>query len=113
MRSGGDDRSQNRCRSRRRKRSGFKVDFNNPLEVILQVPNHGGVGGARSNKQSDNNCNSGSKSTCCGGRKGAMVATLGRGSASKLISAVKRRILGKTMTSGGSSHQAGWMGALT
>ena len=81
-----------------------------PLEVIFPVSKHGGVGGARSNKRSDNRCISGSKSMCRGGRRGATVATLGRSSASKLIFAVVR-ILARTATSGGLSHQAGWVGA--
>ena len=48
----------------------------------------------------------------CGRSKGATVATLGGGSASKLVFAVKSRILTKTVTSGGLSHQTGWVKAI-
>ena len=56
MRSGSNNRSQNRCKSRRKKRSGFKDGPGNPLEVIFQIPNNGGVSGARRNKRSNNRC---------------------------------------------------------
>ena len=56
VRSGGG--SQNRC-----KRSRIQNNPEDLLEVILRVSNHGEVGGARSSKQSDNRCNSGSRST--------------------------------------------------
>ena len=55
VRSGG--RSRNRC-----KRSRIQNDPEDPLEVILRISNHGGVGGA-SSKRSDDRCNSGSRST--------------------------------------------------
>ena len=106
VQSGGNDGSQNRCRSQRRKRSDFKDGPDKLLEVILQVPNHRRVGGARSNKRSDNKCNSGSKSICCDQNRGAMVAILGGASTSKLVFAVKRMILARIATSGGSSHEA-------
>ena len=93
MQSGGNKRSRNRY-----KRSKIQNVPKDPLEVILQVSNHKGVGGAKNNKRSDNRCNSGSRSTCCGESKGVTVATLGGNSASKLIFAVIR-ILAKTATS--------------
>ena len=110
VRSVGEDKSRSRCKSRKRKMFDLKDGFDDQLKAILQVPNYKGVGGARSNKQSNNRCNSGSKSMCCGGSRGAMVATLGGGSTSKLVFAVVR-ILAKTATSGGSNHQAGWVRA--
>ena len=104
--SGGNNGGQNKY-----KRSKLQNGPKDPLEVIRQVSNYRGVGGARSNKRSNNRCSSGNKSMCCGGSRGATVATLGRGSLSKLIFAIVR-ILAKTATSGGSSHQAGWARAL-
>ena len=102
--SGGNNRSQNRCKSRRRKRSDLKDGSNNLLKVILQVLNHGGVGRARNNKQSNDRCNSGSRNMYCGRSRGATVATLGGGSASKLIFTIKKRILAKTATNRGSTY---------
>ena len=92
IRSGGNDGSWNRCKSRRRKRFGFKDIFDNPLEVILLLPNYRGVGGARSIKRSNDRCNSGSRSTCCGGSRHIMVANLGGSSTSELVFAIKKRI---------------------
>ena len=106
VQSGGNNKSRNRCKSRKKKRFGLKNDLDNPLEVILQVSNHGGVGKARSNKQNNDRCNRGSRSTCHTGSRGATVATLGRGSASKLVFAVMK-ILARTATSKNSSHWAG------
>ena len=103
VRSGNNDRSRNKCRSRKKKKSGLKDGPDNLLEVILQVCNHGRVGGARTNKQSNSKCNCGSKSTCCSGSRGATVATLGISSASKLVFAVVT-ILARTATSGRLSH---------
>ena len=52
------------CGSQNRyKRSGIQNGPKDPLEVILRVSNYGEVGGARSNKRSDDRCNSGNKST--------------------------------------------------
>ena len=107
VRSGGDDRSQNKY-----KKSRIQNGSEDPLEVILQISNYKRVGKARSSKQSNNRCNSESKSLCCGGNRGATIATLGGVSASKLVFAVKKRILASTVTSGGLSHWAGWIGAL-
>ena len=106
MRSGSDDRSQNKCRSWRKKRSGLKDDFVDPLEVILQVPNHGEVGGARSSKRSNNGCryNSGSKSTYCDKSKDATVTSLSGSFVSELVFAVKKRILAKNAMSERLSH---------
>ena len=95
VQSGGDDKGQNRCR-----RSKIQNGPENLLEVIFQVSNHKRVGGVRSMKQSKNKCNSGSRSTGCGGSRGTIVATLGEGSASKLIFAAVR-ILARTAISGG------------
>ena len=105
VRSGGDDRGQNRCW-----RSKIQNGPEDPLEIIFQISNHGEVGGARSSKRSDNRCNSGSTSTCCSKSRGATVATLGGNSASKLVFAVVR-ILARTVTSGGLRHQTGWVRA--
>ena len=91
--------------------TGLKDSLDNLLEIILQVHKHRRVGGARSNKQSNDRCNSGSRSTWRGGSRDAMVTILVRGSASKLVFAVKRRILARIAMSGGSSHQAGWVGS--
>ena len=107
MWSSGNDGSWNRCRSQGKKKSSLKDGPNNTLGVILQVPHHRGVSGARSNKRSNNRCNNGNRSTCRSGSKNATVATLSGGSASKLVFAVKRRILAKTATSRGLSHQVG------
>ena len=104
VRSGGNEKSRNRCRSQRKKRSGFKDGSDNPLKVIPQVPNHGRVGRARSTKRSNNRWNSRSRSTCRGASRGAMVNTLIGSSASKLVFAIKRKILASIATSGGSSH---------
>ena len=41
---------------------------------------------------------------CCGGSRGAIVATFDGGFASKLDFAVKKRILARTATSGGLSY---------
>ena len=97
-RSGNDNGSQNRC-----KRSRIQNGPEDLLEVILQVYNHRRVGGARNSSRSNNKCNIRSKSTCHGKNKVAMVATLGGGSASKLVFAIMR-ILAKTVTSKGLSH---------
>ena len=119
VRSGGDNGSQNKCksrnrwRSRKRKSSGFKDGLNNPLEVILQVPNYKRVGGVRNNKRSDDRCNNRSRSKCCNGSRGGTIAILGKSSASELVFAVKKRILARITTSGGLSHWTGWVGALT
>ena len=102
---GGDNGGRNRCCKSR-----IQNGPEDPLEVILQVSNHRGVGGARRSKRSNNRYSSRSKSTCRGESRGATVATLVRGFASKLIFAVVR-ILVKTATSGGLSHQTGWVGA--
>ena len=98
MRDGGNNGGRNRCW-----RSGIQNDLEDPLEVILQVSNCGGVGGARSSKRSNNRYSSGSRITCRGGSTGATVATLGGGSASELVFAVVR-ILARTATSIGSSY---------
>ena len=111
MRSDGNKKSQNKCKSRKKKRFGLKDDPDNLLEVLFRVPNNGRVGGARNNKRSDDKCNSKSRSMCRGKSRGATVAILGGGSANKLIFAVMR-ILAKTATSKKSSHQAGWVKAL-
>ena len=90
VRSGDNNGSRNWCRRRKKKRSSLKDGLDNPLEVILQVPNHGGVGGARSNKQSNDKCKNGSKSTCCSRSRSATVATLDGDSTSELVFAVVR-----------------------
>ena len=102
VRSGGNDGSRNRFR-----RSKIQNCHKDLLEVNLQVFNDGEVGRAWSSKESDNRCNSGSRSTCCDKNRGATFATLVGDSASKLVFAVKRKILAKTMTSKESSHWAG------
>ena len=92
---GGDNGGRNRCWR-------FRIQ-NGPedlLEIILQVFNHGEVGGARSSKRNNNKCSSKSRSTCCGGSRGAKIAILGGGSASELVFA-RIRILARTATSGG------------
>ena len=58
VRSGGDNGGQNRY-----KRSRIQNGPEDLLEVILRVSNHGGVGGVRSSKRSNDRYNSGSKST--------------------------------------------------
>ena len=103
--SGGNNGSWNRCRSSR-----IHNGLEDPLEVIFQVSNHREIGGARSSKQSDNRYNNGSRSTCCDQSRDATVATLGRDSASKFVFAVIK-ILVRIATSGGTSHQTGWVGA--
>ena len=104
MLSGGNNKNRNRCRSQKKKRSGFKDGPDNPLEVIFQVPYHGEVGKAKSNKRSDNRCNNRNRNMCRGGKRAAIVAGLGRGFASKLIFAFKRSILARTATSERSSY---------
>ena len=101
VRSGGNNGSQNRCW-----RSRIQNGSEDLLEIILQVSNHGGVVGAKSSKRSNNRCSSGSKSTCCGGSRGATLATLGKDSASELVFAVVK-ILARTAMSEQSSHQTG------
>ena len=103
VRSGGNNKSGNRCRSRKRKKSSLKDGLDDPLEVIFQVPNYGKVSRARNSKRSDDKYNSKSRSTCCGGSRGATVATLGGSSANELVFAIIR-ILAKTATSRGLSH---------
>ena len=98
MRSGGANRSWNRC-WRSRIQNGPK----DPLEFIFQVSNHGGVGKAKSSKRSDNKCSSGSKSTCRGRSSAATATTFCGGFASKLVFAFVK-ILARTATRGGSSH---------
>ena len=98
MRSKGNDRNWNQCR-----RSKIQNSFEDPLEVILQISNFGGVGRARSSKRSNDRCNNGNKRTCCSGNRGATVLTLGEGFTSKLVFGVVK-ILAKTVTSGRSSH---------
>ena len=98
VRSGGENRSRNRC-----KRSRTQNGLEDPLEVIFWVSNYGRVGGAKSNKWSDNKYNNGNKSTCCRRSRGATVVTLDGSSASKLIFAVVR-ILARIATSGGLSY---------
>ena len=105
VRSSGNNKGQNRCR-----RSRIQNGSEDLLEVILQIFNHGRVGGAKSNKWSNNRCNSKSRSMCYSRSRGARVATLGGGCASKLIFAIVR-ILARIATSGRSSYQAGWVGA--
>ena len=111
IRGGGNDRSRNRYKRQIWKRSGLKDGPDNPLEVILLVSNHGWIGGARSNKRSDDRCNSESRSMYRGGSRGVIIATLGGSSASKLVFAILT-ILAKTATSGGLNHQTGWVRAL-
>ena len=103
MRSDGNNKSKNRCTSRRKKRSGFKNSPDNLLEVIVQVPNYKGVSGARNNKWSNNKCKNGGKSTCCGESMSATIATFGKGPIIKLVFAIVR-ILAKTATSGRLSY---------
>ena len=98
VRSSRNDRGRNRCR-----RSRIQNGPQDLLEVILQVSNHRGVGGAKSSKRSDNRCSSGNKSTCRGGSREATDATFGRGSANKFVFAVVG-ILARTVTSGESSY---------
>ena len=98
IQSGNNNGSRNKCR-----RSKIQNGSEDPLEVIHQVSNHRGVSGARSNKRSDNKCNSESKSMFCDGNKGATIATFGESSASELIFAVIK-ILARTVTNGRLSH---------
>ena len=102
VRSGGNDGSRNKCKR-------FRIQ-NGPedlLQVIFQVSNHKKVGRARSSKRSNARYNSRSKNTYCSKSKGATIATLGGGSASKLVFVIKKRILARIATSGRSSHRAG------
>ena len=92
------------CKSKRKKRFGFKDGLDNLLEVIFQVSNHEGVGEVRCHKRNNNRCNSESKNMCRGWSKGAILAILGRSSANRPLFAVKKKILTRTAASKGSSH---------
>ena len=73
---GGNNRGRNKCR-----RSRIQNGPKDPPEVIFQISNHGRVGGARSNNQNNDRCNSMSKSMYRGGSRIATIATLGGDSA--------------------------------
>ena len=104
--NGSNNGNRNRCR-----RSKIQNGPEDPLELIFQVSNHKRVGKARNSNRSIDSYNSGSKNTCCGKSRGVTVAILGGSSANKFVFAVKKRILARTATSIGLSHQAGWVGA--
>ena len=98
VQSGGNSRSRNRC-----KKSKIQNGPENLREIIFQVSNHREVGRAKSNKRSNDRCNSGNKGICCGGSRAAIVAILGGGSTSKLIFVIVE-ILAKTATREGLSY---------